>query len=85
MKPKSNSIVISASVARFCGRAKRVFVIPGTARHSANFYGDSRIIALSRRELADTIACYHYNYGGGGSIAESISDILSDMQLDRPQ
>ena len=88
--PKQNEI--TTAVRQFMQGKRACYVTPGTSRHSANFYGDTHICKLSRRDVINTIECVigEWETDNDGelrpmTVAECIEAILSDLQLDRPE
>lgn len=76
---------IEAAVSEFMGSKRVAWATPGSSRHSSNFYGDTWLCRFTKSELVQCVECYWENYADQiENIEAAISDILADMQLDKP-
>jgi len=91
MKTLTDKNQIEAAVREFMGSKRACYATPGTDNHSANFYGDTHICRLSRRDVINTIECVigDWSIDDGEmrhmTVAECIKAVLNDLQLDRPE
>ena len=98
MSNHPNRSKIARAVSQFFGAHRVAYATPGTDNHSANFYGDTYICKLSRREVVACIETARDNwcvpdhsdgshdasYDPENAEQSAIRDVLEDLQFDRP-
>lgn len=89
---QNNETRIRAAVDEFFGRNRHyVYATPDTDNHSANFYGDTYVCRLSRRDVVNCITvALAWNFDGEDEpdfdrVATATRAIIDDLQFEKPE